>query len=224
MDESLPLKIRTLLKQHFIAGVFVLIPLVVIGWILFAALEAVWQLHDLIPARWSPENVLQNKTLGTLINILITAAVVFLLAMVISILGWASKLYFGKKTLEYIAHIIERIPVIRSIYGALDQLFKTLGSGGNQQFSRVVYVEYPRKNVWAIAFVTSPARAPGIPPGHLNIFLPATPNPTSGFHLIVAETEVRETNMKVEEAFKTILSLGIAQGVGNRKDVPRKVQ
>jgi uncharacterized membrane protein len=101
--------------------------------------------------------------------------------------------------------------VIRGVYSALDQLLRTLANGGGQQFNRVVYIEYPRKGLLAIAFVTGPARGPAVPPGHLNVYVPTTPNPTSGFHLIVPENEVRESLLKVEDAFKTILSLGLAQ-------------
>ena len=101
--------------------------------------------------------------------------------------------------------------MLRSIYGALEQLLHTLAQGGGAQFRRVVYIEYPRKDVWALAFVTGPARAPGFPDGYLNVYVPTTPNPTSGFHLLVAEAEVRPSELSVEEAFKTILSLGIAQ-------------
>ncbi len=134
-----------------------------------------------------------------------------ILALGISALGWASKQFIGRKILDLLADLIQRIPVLRGVYSSLDQLLKTLVSGNGQQFSRVVYVEYPRKGVWVIAFVTGPAKGPAIPPAHLNIYVPTTPNPTSGFHLIVPETDVRETQMKVEEAFKTLLSLGIAQ-------------
>ncbi len=101
--------------------------------------------------------------------------------------------------------------MVRSVYSALDQLLRTLAAGGGKQFNRVVYVEYPRKGIWALAFVTGPAREKHIPEGHLNIYIPTTPNPTSGFHLIVSEADVRESGMTVEHAFKTILSLGIAQ-------------
>ncbi len=75
----------------------------------------------------------------------------------------------------------------------------------------MVYIEYPRKGCWALAFVTGKAGGPNAPANHLNVYVPTTPNPTSGFHLIVPEAEVRESQMKVEDAFKTILSLGIAQ-------------
>ena len=207
--------IGALLKSFFFAGLLVVIPLGVIAWILGIGLRAVWRLHEILPESWQPENFLQDPTLASLVNALFTILIVFILALAISILGWVSRQYLGKKVLDFIAsEIIQRIPVVRSIYSALDQLLKTLASGGGQQFNRVVYVEYPRKGCWALAFVTGTARGPNAPLGHLNVYIPTTPNPTSGFHLIVDEKEVRESGMAVEEAFRTILSLGIAQPEG----------
>ncbi len=209
--------LKFLIKDHFFTGLLVLIPLVVIGWILSAVLQQIWGLHQLLPEEWRPENVLTNPALVGLFNLVIALTACALLGMGISILGWVSKNYLGRKILDSISLIILRIPVIRSVYSALDQLLRALASGGGRQFSRVVYVEYPRKGSWALAFVTGPARGPNVMKNHLNVYVPTTPNPTSGFHLIVSESEVRESEMSVEQAFRTILSLGIAQPSGEGK-------
>ncbi|MCM2324606.1 MAG: DUF502 domain-containing protein [Oligoflexia bacterium] len=203
--------IAKLLKSNFLAGVFIIIPLAVAAWLLFTVLETLWQLHFLLPEPWRPESQLQNEALITFFNFMFIVGATLVLAMVISLLGWGSKHYFGRKVLQWVAEVIQRIPVVRSVYSALDQLLRTLASGGGQQFNRVVYVEYPRKGVWILAFVTGPAKHLELPGNYLNVYVPTTPNPTSGFHLLVPESEVREAHMKVEDAFKTILSLGIAQ-------------
>jgi uncharacterized membrane protein len=210
--KSLYSDVLRLLKRHFFAGLLVLAPLGVIAWICVSALGALWRLHELLPEGWQPGNFLHDPAAAALLNGLIMLGATLAAALGISGLGWASKQYLGEKALESIGHLIERIPVIRGVYSALNQLLGTLAKGEGQQFSRVVYIEYPRKGIWALAFVTSPARGPGLPPGHLNVYVPTTPNPTSGFHLIVPEAEVRDTRMRVEDAFKTLLSLGIAQG------------
>lgn len=213
-------RISSILKGHFFSGLFIVIPLAVIGWIALWVFDFLWQLQLLIPAPLRPENFIPNEGAVQLVNFLLTVAAALALAFFISFLGWSSKHFIGKKVLEWIGEVIQRIPVIRSIYSALDQLLRTIASGGGKQFSRVVYVEYPRKGTWVIAFVTAPARGfqGGSDPNqhYLNLYIPTTPNPTSGFHLIVAESEVRDSNMKVEEAFKTLLSLGIAQAEGGR--------
>ena len=207
--------IRTLLKGHFFAGLLVVMPFAVITWILMGVLGALWSLHQVFPEELRPAS---GTTLGLLFNLGFTVALSLVLALSISIVGWTSKQFLGKRILEFLAEIISHIPVIRSIYGALDQLLQTMSSGGGQQFSRVVYVEYPRKGVWALAFVTAPARVPAVSVTEkfVNLYVPTTPNPTSGFHLIVPEAEVRESGMSVEDAFRTILSLGIAQPGGSR--------
>jgi uncharacterized membrane protein len=198
-------KLYTLLQKHFFTGILVITPFVIIVWILFKTLGLLSHLQTILPLSWRPES--------WILSLVFTAGVSFLILLGISILGWASKLYLGQKLLELLSEIIHHIPVLRSIYGALEQLMNAMtpGRGGGQQFSRVVYIEWPRKGIWVIAFVTSPAKGTNLPSGFLNVFLPATPNPTSGFHLIVAEEEVREASMTVEAAFKTILSLGLAQ-------------
>lgn len=206
----LPNPIR-LLKSYFLAGMLVLIPFGVIGWILLALFEAIWRLHGLLPRDWMPPDVASDQAFFMLINIAFTLGVLVVAAFGISLLGWSSKHFFGRKTIEFFGEIINHIPVIRSVYSALDQLLKTIAADGGQQFSRVVYVEYPRRGSWTLAFVTGPARAFPAPEKHLNVYVPTTPNPTSGFYLIVPESEVRESHMTVEEAFKNILSLGIAQ-------------
>ena len=203
---------KNLLKSYFFAGVLVVIPLGVIAWILAAVLRALWGIHEILPDAWQPENYITDPGLVKLVNFAFVVAAVLVLATGVSVLGWVSRQYLGKKALEFFAtEIIQRIPVVRSIYGALDQLLHTLAAGGGQQFNRVVYIEYPRKGTLALAFVTGAARGKNIPEGYLNVYIPTTPNPTSGFHLIVLESEVRESGMSVEQAFKTILSLGIAQ-------------
>ncbi len=204
-------ELKQLVRDHFFSGILVLIPFAVISWIFGLVVQALWRIHDWLPEAWQPENFLHDPTLAALVNIAFLAALCVVIAMAVSTFGWISKNYIGKKFLTLLAEFISRIPVIRSIYSALDQLLRALATGGGKQFNRVVYVEYPRKGCWALAFVTSEAHGPNAPARHLNIYIPTTPNPTSGFHLLVPADEVRESHMSVEEAFKTILSLGIAQ-------------
>jgi uncharacterized membrane protein len=208
--------LKALLKDNFFAGLLILIPLAVIAWMLAAAIRWVWALHWLLPADWRPENLFENPLVAFLFNAILTVGAAAFLALGVSVLGWVSKQYIGRTALELVSEVILRIPVIRTVYSALDQLLKTFAGGsGGKQFSRVVYVEYPRAGSWTLAFVTGTARSlpPSIHGGTpmLNVYVPTTPNPTSGFYLVVPETEVRDSGLSVEEAFKVILSLGIAQ-------------
>jgi uncharacterized membrane protein len=204
--------VGALIRQHFLAGVLVVVPFWVIGWIMGGFIGALLRLKGWVPSELQPDHYIANATIAAAVNALFLLAMSVGFILAISLVGWVSRQVLGRKILEMLSSVIHRIPVIRSIYSALDQLMRTFAGDGTQQFNRVVYVEWPRKGIWAIAFVTSPAKGTHLPgEGLLNIFVPATPNPTSGFHMIVPESEVREAKMTVEEAFRTILSLGIAQ-------------
>lgn len=205
-------RLGALLRSHFLSGLLVVTPFGVILWMAVVALQTLWGLRKVVPDAWRPEAWMPEPALAWLVDLALLAGLAIVLALGVSLVGWVSKQLLGQKMLDYVAgHVIQRIPVLRSVYGALEQLLRTFAQGGGHQFHRVVYVEYPRSGVWTLAFVTGPARLPGFPDGHLNVYVPTTPNPTSGFHLIVAEAEVLESPLGVEEAFRTILSLGIAQ-------------
>jgi len=204
-------KIGSLIRSHFFSGMLVALPFAVIFWMATYILNTLWNLHKILPIEWQPEFWLADPTQAYLFNALIVVGLSLVLVLLVSALGWVSTQYLGRKFLHFLSEVIQHIPVLRSVHSALDQLLRTLASGGGQQFNRVVYVEYPRKGVWVIAFVTGPVRGGQLPPHHVNVYVPTTPNPTSGFHLMVHESEIKESGMKVEEAFKTILSLGIAQ-------------
>lgn len=207
-----PQDFASLFRRHFLTGVFVLIPFAAVAWILGNIFAALWTLHLLIPEDWKPVYHFDPFT-AQLINFGITIGLTVLFAFLVSALGWFSKNILGARILRFFSNLVQRIPVVRAIYSSLNQLLKTMASGDKQQFSRVVYIEYPRRGSWVLAFVTGAARSPveGSLEKFLNLYVPTTPNPTSGFHLIVAESEVRDSKLSVEEAFKTILSLGIAQ-------------
>jgi uncharacterized membrane protein len=205
-------KVNSLMKRHFLGGLLVVIPFGAAVWILATGVEIVWGLQELLPDQWKPENFLRDESLILIFRGLFVISMTLTFALAVSILGWMSKQFLGKKVLRFVSDgFILRIPIVRSIYGALDQLLRAMAAGEGQQFNRVVYVPFPHKDCWAIGFVTGAASGPNLPDGYLNVFVPATPNPTSGFHLIVKEADVRDANMRVEEAFRTILSLGIAQ-------------
>ena len=200
-----------LLKKHFLAGLFVLLPIGVAIWLLAQVGALLWQLRELVPGPLKPEAFFADDDAAMIANIIVAGFVTLLVALGISFVGWFSKRFLGRKVIQFLEFLILRIPVVRSIYSALDQFLKTMANGGGNQFNRVVYVEYPRKGSWALAFVTGPAKAEVLQKNLLNVYVPTTPNPTSGFHLIVPEADVVESGLSVEEAFKTILSLGIAQ-------------
>jgi uncharacterized membrane protein len=192
-------KVKLIIKDHFLSGLIVLAPilivLIVFQWVFGGLFDLIHEVTGTISPAW---------------DLLIVIGVVLAGVIIVSLVGLFSRLYFGKKVFEWLKEGIEKIPFFGSIYSTLEQLFNAVSSKGGKQFNRVVFIEYPRKDVWAVAFVTGNANLKGIPQGYLSVFIPTVPNPTSGFHLMVKETEVVESGMKVDDAFKLILSLGVA--------------
>ena len=114
--------IGPLLRSYFFAGILVVVPLGIIAWIVMGFLSALWQLNDLLPDRWQPEVFVENKWLASLLTVGFTIAVIVTLTIAVSVVGWISRKYLGHKLLDLVTELIQRIPVVRTIYSALDQL------------------------------------------------------------------------------------------------------
>lgn len=192
-------KLKLIIRDHFLSGLIVIAPilivLIVFQWIFGGLFSTI---HEMTGA------------ISPFLDVLIFMGIVLAGVLLVSAVGLFSRLYFGKKVFEWLKEGIQKIPFFGAIYSSLEQLLSAVSNSGGKQFSRVVFIEYPRKEVWAVAFVTGQAKLKGIPPGFVSVYVPTVPNPTSGFHLMVRESEVMESGLKVDEAFKLILSLGVA--------------
>ncbi len=195
--------VRHFLKTNLLAGLFALLPVVVTIWFVRLVLGWIDQILLLLPRAWRPETFLPFPVPGL--------GLIFLIPILL-ITGMMVRHYLGRQLLRLWDGLITRVPLANKVYFAVKQLVDTLAHGPAKDFQRVVLVEYPRRGVYAIAFVT------GVASGEvqeqtkeqvLNVFLPTTPNPTSGFLLLVPETEVIPLTMTVEDAFKLIMSGGI---------------
>ena len=159
--------------------------------------------NRLIPAKYNPETYLEHGLPGSGVLIIIV-----LLTMV----GALAANFLGRVLLRSGERVLDRMPVIRSVYGALKQIFVAVIQQSDDSFSEVVLLEYPRRGIWAIGFVTSETKGEiqNQTEDHiLNIFLPTTPNPTSGFLLFVPRREVVTLHMTVEEGIKMVISAGL---------------
>ncbi len=198
-----------IIRDHFLSGLIVLGPILIVSFVFQWIFGGVMAWMEEVPFRFFFSD--PASQIAGAFRFVLAAGVLLAAVIAVSMIGFFSRLYFGKKVLEWVTEWIEKIPFFGSIYSSLNQLFSAVSPGdGKNKFNRVVFVEYPRKGVWAVAFVTGHATLKGIPPGFLSIFIPTVPNPTSGFHLMVSETEVVESGLSVEDAFKLILSLGVA--------------
>lgn len=199
-------KIPLIIKDHFLSGLLILAPILIVTVVFHWIFGGILGWIENVPLRFLFDT--SNQEIQGVIRFLIMIGILLSGVLLVSFIGFFSRLYFGKKVLVWLREWIEKIPFFGAIYSSLDQLFKAVSSQGGKQFNRVVYVEYPRKDMWSLAFVTGEARLKGLPPGMISLFIPAVPVPTSGFHLMVKESEVIESGLKVDEAFKLILSLG----------------
>jgi len=194
--------IALILRNYFITGVVVLIP---IGFTLYLSKILIGLSSKLLPENINPNSYLPFAIPG--IEIIISL-------IFITIVGGLSLSFLGKKILKLIDDLFKRIPLLRTIYSAISQMTETFSKKDNDKKS-VVLVEYPRKGVWAVGFATrenTTEMAKKTNQKLINVFIPTTPNPTSGFLLMFPIDEVIYLNMTFEEASKFIVSAGTSSG------------
>ena len=178
------------LRNNFFAGAVVLIP---IGITLYLSLFIIKVSSNILPKELNPNNYLPFEIPG--IEIIIAV-------IIITFIGWLSLSFLGKKIFELINRILKRIPILRTIYSAINQMTESLTKSDNKQKS-VVLLEYPKKDVWAVGFATKENKGiinDKIGNELVNVFVPTTPNPTSGFLLMVPKKNLIFLNITFEQA------------------------
>ncbi len=191
-----------ILRNYFITGVIVLIP---IGFTLYLSKIFIGLSSKILPENINPNSYLPYQIPG--IEILI--ALIF-----ITIIGGLSFSFIGKKVLKLIDDLFKKIPFLRTIYSAIVQMTETFSNKSDDKKS-VVLIEYPRKGVWAVGFATKENKTEMSEKTNkklINVFVPTTPNPTSGFLLMFPADELIYLNMSFEEASKFIVSAGTSSG------------
>jgi uncharacterized membrane protein len=202
-DKTLLGRFKGAVKTNLIAGLIVIVPLVATIYAVVVLVRFADKLLLVIPYAYRPENILPFPIPG------LGLALAFIL---LYLTGFLVRNLLGRKLVEIGEWLMYRIPFVSPLYKAVKQLVETLLSGSSRDFKRVVLIEYPRKGVYGLAFVT------GLAVGEIqlktdrkciNVFVPTTPNPTSGYYLILPEEDVIELDMSVEDAFKVLISGGI---------------
>ena len=188
----------TRLRNNFIAGIVVLIP---IGITLYLTLFFVKISGRVIPERINPNNYLPFDIPG--VEILIAL-------FIITFIGWISLSFIGKKFFEIFDNFLKKIPILRTIYSAIGQMTESFTKSDNSEKS-VVLLEYPRKGIWVVGFATKENKGlinDKINEDLVNIFVPTTPNPTSGFLLMLPKKDLIYLEVSFEQASKFIVSAG----------------
>jgi uncharacterized membrane protein len=192
------------LRRYFLAGILVTAPISItlyVTWVFLVWVDSLITPH--IPLAYNPNTYLPFSLPG--LGLII--AVAFFVMV-----GWFARNVLGRMLINVSEYIVDRLPVIRTIYAALKQIFETVMTSQSQAFREVVMFEYPRKGVWALGFVTGVSRGEVqrlTEDDVVNVFLPTTPNPTSGFLLFIPRKELVVMGMSVEEGIKMIVSGGI---------------
>ncbi|WP_088242454.1 DUF502 domain-containing protein [Calothrix rhizosoleniae] len=196
------------LKNDLIAGLLVIIPLATTIWLTITI--AIWVINFLtqIPKQLNPFDGM-HPILVNLLNLLVGLTVPLLSILVI---GLMARNIAGRWLLDLGERILQAIPLAGQVYKTLKQLLETLLKDSSNRFRRVVLLEYPRRGMWSIAFVTGSVSTEiqdKMANSMLSIFIPTTPNPTTGWYAIVPENEVVDLSMSIEDAFKILISGGI---------------
>jgi len=196
-------RLRTSLKNCFLTGLLVILPIsitVYVIWVLIRGMDAILKF---IPAKYLPETYLRVHTPG--LGFILVVILVF-------VVGLLTRNLVGRKIVQFGENIVDRIPLVRVLYAGVKQLLEPLFLQKTNAFKRVALIEYPRRGAYVIGFITGESKGElqnKTSKNMLNVFVPTTPNPTSGFYILIPEDEVILLNMSVEDAFKLIISGGI---------------
>ena len=200
--------IKSTIRGYFLAGLLVIVPLGVTLFVITAILRLIDRLLIIIPPKFHPETYLPFKIPGLGLVLAI---------VLIMITGILVKNYIGRRVVAFGEYILSGIPLVRPVYVAVKQVIQAMFGDTPYAFKRAILVEYPRKGVWAIAFVTGRTYeeiAEKTKKKTINVFLPTTPNPTSGFYLVIPEEDTISLDITVEDAFKLLISGGVVEPGG----------
>ena len=204
------------MRSNFLTGLVIIAPIALTAWL-------IWSVVGWIDARvWSivPDGYQPDRYIQTLFDIQLSeqydirgfGLIVFLVFTFF--VGWLGKGFLGRSLLRWAEGLVHRMPVVRTIYSGVKQIAETVFNQKNNSFDKACLIEYPRKGIWVIGFIATTARgevADHAPEDDdlVSVFVPTTPNPTSGFLLFVPASDIKELHMTVENAAKLVISAGL---------------
>jgi uncharacterized membrane protein len=191
------------MKKYFITGLLIWVPLAITVWVLHLIVSTMDQSLRFIPAALRPESLLGVAVPG--IGAILTLVVVF-------VTGLLTANIIGQRLLRFWESVLARIPIVKSIYYSVKQVSDTLFSSSGEAFRKALLVQYPRQGSWTVAFMTGQPggdAAKHLEGDYVSVYVPTTPNPTSGFFLMMPRDDVIELDMSVDEALKYIISMGV---------------
>jgi uncharacterized membrane protein len=220
-------------RRYFVTGLLLWIPIGITLWVLDTIITTMDLSLSLLPVDWRPETVLGWRLPG--IGVVFTVTVVFLT-------GVLARNFFGERLVRASESMLARIPIVSTIYSSVKQVSDTLLSPQGNAFRKALLIEYPRRGAWTIAFQTGTpaeevrrrlragqeaadlASSTEPEPELVSVYVPTTPNPTSGFFLMMRRDETLELDMSVDQALKYIVSMGVVPPVASQRPSPRPTQ
>lgn len=198
-----------LIRRYLLGGLVVWIPILVTFLILRFIVDLLDRTMSLLPSAYQPQHLIGMDIPGL-------GVVVSLVLLVLT--GVVATNFLGQKFVTSSEYLLDKIPLVRSIYNSTKQVIQAIFATNSQAFRKVLLVEYPRKGLWSIAFQTGTPESMSAAtncPNMISIFIPTTPNPTSGFLMMIKKSEVIELSMSIDEALKFIISLGVMNPATN---------
>lgn len=203
---------KTTARKYMLTGLLVLIPLFLTGWVLLTLMKWTDRALRLIPPAYRPETLVGFNIPG--LGLILTIVIIFIIGALVANVA-------GRKFLSLGERVLEKIPFIRWFYFSSKQILEAIFISGQDSFRRAVLLEYPRKGIYSIGFVTgeSIGQLENSVPDSVTIFVPTTPNPTSGYLILVPEDQTIPLDWTVDEAFRVIISAGVIMP-GEEEKVP----
>ena len=207
------------LRAYFLAGILVTGPIAFTLWITWSIIDFIDRaVSHLVPTSYNPSTYLPFNIPGFGLVVAVVA---------LTLIGWLTAGYAGRLLLRLSDRIMKRMPVVRGIYGAFKQIFETVLAKRSNTFREVVLVEWPRRGMWTVAFVTAQGEGEirsNVAPETVGLYVPTTPNPTSGYLVYVAREEIVPLAMSVEDGIKLVISGGIITPKHAETPLSAKVQ
>ena len=190
-------------RKYIITGLLIWIPLGITILVIKLLVDLMDRTIVLLPPSWRPEAVFGFDLPG--LGIVISAMIIFITGFILTNIA-------GRRLIRFWESFLDRIPLVRSVYSSVKQVTQTVLSSDSNTFNEVLLIEYPRKDIWTLCFKTSDSpKAFNDATGDelITVFVPTTPNPTSGFILFIPKSDVKKMDLDVEDALKLVMSLGV---------------
>ena len=202
------------LRTSFLTGIVVIAPVALTLWLIWSVIG--WFdgfVLPFVPDAYRPEQIL-NTIFGYDLNLNIRGVGVVVFLVFATLVGWLAKGLIGRSFIKYAENLVNRMPVVRSFYSGIKQIAETVFAQQERSFEKACMIEYPRKGIWAIGFISTTAKGEIAERNSskgpmVSVFVPTTPNPTSGFLLFFPKADIVELDMSIEDAAKLVISAGL---------------